>query len=50
MLSAPDAQGTSGTTSKHYPNDHLLITPDTLHARLGDPALALIDTRPDPLT
>jgi thiosulfate/3-mercaptopyruvate sulfurtransferase len=34
-------------TAKHYPNDSLLITPDELHAHLGDPALALIDTRSD---
>jgi 3-mercaptopyruvate sulfurtransferase SseA len=33
-------------TTKHYPNDPLLVTPDELHARLGDPVLALIDTRP----
>ena len=37
---------TAGTPVKSYPNDHLLITPGALHARMGDPGLALIDTRP----
>jgi len=37
---------TAGMTHKSYLNDHLLLTPDALHARLGGPGLVLIDTRP----
>ena len=37
---------TASGPTKIYPNDHLRITPDTLHARMGEPGLVLIDTRP----